>query len=127
MKVLALIAVAGTSLSAPLHEQVIDLLREQREPVTNVLPAIHPKRMTFNPEAPVPPQCYTRTEGRFNPCYVCHQDPMPGRENTLADGALQTEYAFSDVGVTNHWTNLFEDRSSAVSYTHLTLPTSFLV
>ena len=27
----------------------------------------------YNQEAPIPPQCYTRTEGDFNPCYTCHQ------------------------------------------------------
>ena len=43
----------------------------------------------YNPEAVIPPQCYTRTEGVFNPCYVCHQDHIPGRENRMNDSHLQ--------------------------------------
>lgn len=69
----------------------------------------------YNREAPVPPQCYTRTEGRHNPCYVCHQNAVPGRENTMNDGGLQEAYNFSDTGATNHWRNLFEDRSRRVA------------
>lgn len=83
--------------------------------MTNVLPSLHPKRTNFNDEAPIPPQCYTKHEQAFNPCYVCHQNHVPGRENTMNDGSLQLEYAFSDVGMTNHWQNLFEDRSAAVA------------
>lgn len=79
------------------------------------VPDVHPKRVMYNPEAPVPPQCYTRTEARHNPCYVCHQDPIEGRENVLADGDLQRDYAFSDLGMTNHWMNLHEDRSERVA------------
>ena len=30
----------------------------------------------------------------------------------MADADLQLEYSFSDVGMTNHWKNLFEDRSA---------------
>ncbi|MDJ0841925.1 MAG: hypothetical protein QNK37_35810 [Acidobacteriota bacterium] len=67
-----------------------------------------------NVEAIVPPQCYTKTESRFNPCYVCHQN-QDGRPNTMADGSLQLEYAFSDVGETNHWLNLFRDFTDAVA------------
>lgn len=67
----------------------------------------------LNLEATIPPQCYTKTEGRFNPCYTCHQlyDRQHPRFNQLDDGALQGDYGFSDVGVSNHWSNLFEDRS----------------
>ena len=62
-----------------------------------------------NVEAGIPPQCYTATEGSSNPCWVCH---TVGRApNTLDDAYLQGEYAFSDVGLTNHWTNLFVDRT----------------
>ncbi|MEQ8497579.1 MAG: hypothetical protein RLW42_25455, partial [Gammaproteobacteria bacterium] len=91
------------------------LLREHRDPVTRLLPDVHPRRTAFNAEAPIPPQCYTKTDGRFNPCYVCHQNQKPGRENAMNDGELQVEYAFSDVGMTNHWKNLFEDRTAAVA------------
>src|SRR5690606_15220231 len=68
-----------------------------------------------NPEAPVPPQCYTRTDGRHNPCYTCHQmydrsaDAEP-RMNELDDGGLQGGYLFSEEGLVNHWSNLFVDR-----------------
>lgn len=62
-----------------------------------------------NAEAVVPPQCYTKTEGQYNPCYVCHQTHLNGeRRNGMLDGGLQAAYAFSDVGTTNQWTNLFQ-------------------
>ena len=102
------------------HERVLELLRDQSAVVTSqalaeALPNLHPKQMAFNAEAPIPPQCYTDTAGTFNPCYVCHQNERPERENVMNDGSLQLEYAFSDVGMTNHWKNLFEDRSAAVA------------
>lgn len=58
--------------------------------------------------------CYTRTEGRHNPCYVCHQDQVPGRANWMNDADLQEAYSFSEVGKRNHWRNLFEDRRARV-------------
>lgn len=70
----------------------------------------------YNPEAPIPPQCYTRIEGRFNPCYVCHQTNEDAtRPNFMLDGGLQAEYAFSEAGLTNHHVNLFVDRSAEVA------------
>jgi hypothetical protein len=99
----------------PVHEQVLGILRTQKDVVTRPLPDLHPARTTFNAEAPIPPQCYTRTAGQFNPCYVCHQSRVEERENTMDDGHLQISYAFSDVGMTNHWENLFENRSEAVA------------
>ena len=69
----------------------------------------------YNPEAVIPPQCYTRTEGRFNPCYVCHQNHLPGRENRMNDAHLQRAYSFSDEGQTNRWRNLFEDRTERIA------------
>ncbi|MES9853258.1 MAG: hypothetical protein ABW170_15690 [Candidatus Thiodiazotropha sp. L084R] len=72
--------------------------------------------LLYNQEAIVPPQCYTKHEATHNPCMTCHQSYTFGsRPNTMDDGALQAEYSFSEVGVTNHWQNLFEDRSEAVS------------
>lgn len=71
----------------------------------------------FNLEAPVPPQCYTKTDGRHNPCFTCHQNydrSAQDRLNQLDDGHLQGDYGFSEVGVENHWTNLFEDRRAWV-------------
>jgi hypothetical protein len=69
----------------------------------------------YNREAPIPPQCYTRTESRFNPCYTCHQSYDDKRPNMMNDGFLQGSYAFSDLGVTNHWRNLFEDRRAYIA------------
>ncbi|KFE36425.1 hypothetical protein [Thioclava atlantica] len=70
----------------------------------------------YNAEAPVPPQCYTRIEGRYNPCYVCHQsNDDRTRPNFMQDGGLQAEYAFSEAGLTNHYANLFLDRSQQVA------------
>ena len=72
--------------------------------------------LTYNKEAVVPPQCYTKHEASFNPCMTCHQTyPFGSRPNSMNDGGLQFEYAFSDLGVSNHWLNLFEDRSDAVA------------
>ncbi|TVZ37331.1 hypothetical protein P886_1672 [Alteromonadaceae bacterium 2753L.S.0a.02] len=60
-----------------------------------------------NPEAVIPPQCYTKTEGAYNPCYICHQShPKGSRVNTLDDGELQGSYNFSAFGVKNRWSNL---------------------
>jgi hypothetical protein len=105
----------GGPANDPLHEKLLDSLREQRGAVSVELPDVHPVHTTFNAEAPIPPQCYTKTAGQYNPCYVCHQDARRGRENTMNDGSLQVGYAFSDVGMTNHWENLFEDRSERVA------------
>ena len=95
---------------------------ESQTPPASLLPEVAPRqRVTVtseritNPEAPVPPQCYTRTDGRHNPCYTCHQmydrsaDAEP-RMNELDDGGLQGGYLFSEEGLANHWSNLFVDR-----------------
>jgi len=69
-----------------------------------------------NREAVVTSMCYTKHNEQYNPCYVCHQDNIPdGRANKMDDGFLQNEYIFSDFGMTNHWTNLFKDRSTDVA------------
>lgn len=70
----------------------------------------------YNPESVIPPQCYTKTDGDKNPCYVCHQsytDPL--RPNFVKDASLQGNYEFSDEGMTNSWKNLFKDRSKEIS------------
>lgn len=90
---------------------------------TSLLPEVAEAQRTLvtnavltNQEAPIPPQCYTRTEGQHNPCYTCHQaydrsnTNLP-RANQLDDGGLQGDYLFSDEGMSNHWQNLFTDRS----------------
>lgn len=78
-------------------------------------PPVHPIHTVYNREAIIPPMCYTRTEGQHNPCYVCHQTKRPNRPNTMDDGELQRAYSFSELGGTNHWHNLFEDRRSRVA------------
>ncbi len=103
-----------TNADAPWFEQTLALLRGN-DAVIPPSVDVYPVRAMYNREAIIPPQCYTRTEGRYNPCYVCHQNERPGSENTMNDGDLQLAYSFSDAGMVNHWDNLFEDRSSAVA------------
>lgn len=98
----------------PVFQELLDHLRTLDD-VLPPVPDTHPVNAVYNAEAVVPPQCYTRTEARANPCYVCHQDELPGRENRMNDRDLQVAYSFSDVGMTNHWSNLFEDRSARVA------------
>jgi hypothetical protein len=110
---------------APYHEQILQALTEEptRDQVIPWRPdaALPDVVITSNREAPVPPQCYTDisegmgTEGMHNPCYVCHQNEIAGRENKQNDRDLQEAYSFSDAGLTNHWFNLFEDRSARVA------------
>ena len=69
----------------------------------------------MNAEATIPSQCYTDTQAVHNPCYTCHQVYKDERFNRLTDGGLQGSYMFSEVGETNHWTNLFVDRSDWVA------------
>jgi hypothetical protein len=70
----------------------------------------------YNPEAVVPPQCYTKHEGKFNPCYVCHQNHQAGeRLNAMNDQRLQSEYDFAEVALKNHWINLFIDRRPLIA------------
>ncbi|MEZ4451235.1 MAG: hypothetical protein R3B09_17280 [Nannocystaceae bacterium] len=66
-----------------------------------------------NLEASIPPQCYTRTGPRSNPCFACHT--AGHGDNGMSDWHLQGEYAFSDFGAVNHWTNLFVDRRPAIA------------
>jgi len=70
----------------------------------------------YNAESVIPPQCYTKTDGSNNPCYACHQSYKydEKRPNTMNDGGLQGEYEFSELGTTNHWKNLFVDRSELI-------------
>jgi len=115
LAIAAIAAARGSAEEKPNHARVIEYLRSNPGVVPDPMPEVHPFRTTFNHEAIIPPQCYTRTEGRFNPCYVCHQNQIAGRENTMNDADLQIAYSFSDVGMTNHWSNLFEDRSEEVA------------
>jgi hypothetical protein len=70
-----------------------------------------------NDEATIPPQCYTKTERRHNPCYTCHQSypESATRLNQMNDGGNQGEYSFSDVGQQNHWQNLFAEKAAFVA------------
>ena len=71
------------------------------------------RKQIDNPEAVIPSQCYTKTDGVSNPCYTCHT--RTNGRNEMGDHDLQREYAFSDFGLVNHWRNLFEDRSAAIA------------
>ena len=106
--------VAGADNDDPPYLRLLELLQTNRDVLPPKLPRVELFAM-YNSEAPVPPQCYTRTEGKYNPCYVCHQNAIPGRENAMNDGDLQAAYSFSDFGGVNHWRNLFEDRSKRVA------------
>jgi hypothetical protein len=69
-------------------------------------------RPRANLEAGVPAMCYTRTDGRFNPCYVCHTSA--DYPNLRDDAELQLAYAFSEEALDNGWRNLFRDRQRLV-------------
>ena len=87
----------------------------QSEAVVPPTPPGHPVATVYNREAIVPPQCYTQTGAMYNPCYTCHQDALPRRENVMNDADLQEAYSFSELGMSNHWKNLFEDRTKRVA------------
>lgn len=96
----------------PYHEQILEMAKHSDSVIAPSLNRVHPVTAVFNREAIIPPMCYTKTAGEYNPCYVCHQNPQPGRENQMNDGELQIAYSFSDLGMTNHWKNVFEDRTA---------------
>lgn len=99
---------------APLHQRLVEDLRRS----DSVFPPAmkeHPVSAVYNREAIVPPQCYTQRNGNYNSCYPCHQDAIPQRENVMNDADLQETYSFSELGMTNHWKNLFQDRSERVA------------
>jgi hypothetical protein len=104
---------AAAMLAAAAVATITPMLGDEPERTDSLTLAAEHK--IYNAEAVVPPQCYTRTFGKFNPCYTCHQT-YPGfeRPNYMSDGYLQGEYNFSDTALTNHWTNLFVDRSDEV-------------
>lgn len=71
---------------------------------------------TNNPVAYIPPQCYTnpKTDDTVhNPCYVCHTESK--RPNFLNDNDVQLSFSFPEPGAKNHWSNLFKDRTKAIS------------
>ncbi|MGI9508886.1 MAG: hypothetical protein ACR2QJ_06010 [Geminicoccaceae bacterium] len=94
---------ADTTLSIQRPGPVYPLKLDEQDLVTNA-------------EAVIPPQCYTRFFGKFNPCYTCHQTyDDRSRPNQMRDGRLQAAYNFSDAALTNHWSNLFLDRSKEIA------------
>ncbi len=103
----------ASAAETPLYRQILDSLKSG-DSVLPQLPPAAPVHTLYNAEGVVPPMCYTRTEVKNNPCYVCHQDGIEGRENVMNDADLQEAYSFSDVGMTNQWKNLFEDRRERV-------------
>lgn len=110
-----LVAQVASAQTAPLYEQILEHLRNDPDVILPWMPNAQDTATMYNREAPVQPQCYTDTGGVHNPCYVCHQNQIPGRENSMNDRDLQEAYSFSEVGLTNHWQNLFEDRSARVA------------
>jgi hypothetical protein len=104
---------AALDTESTAHERVLRQLVESDSVIPGA-PPVHPFRAVYNAEAIIPPMCYTRTEGRHNPCYVCHQDRVGDRPNRMNDADLQQAYSFSELGTKNHWSNLFEDRSARV-------------
>ena len=62
---------AATAEEAPLYQQILDTLKTT-DSVLPQLPNAAPVHTLYNAEGVVPPMCYTRTEIRNNPCYVCH-------------------------------------------------------
>ena len=90
------------------------------EPEAPALPAALrlKQQHTLNPNAFVPPQCYTETRdehGRVhNPCYTCH---VSSREpNYIDDGDVQLEYAFVPRARRNPWKNLFVDWTARIRH-----------
>jgi hypothetical protein len=110
-----LLSSTAIAQQVPVYQQILERLKSDVDVVLPWISSVHDTETMYNREAPVQPQCYTDTGGDHNPCYVCHQNRIPGRENTMDDRDLQEAYSFSDVGLTNHWLNLFEDRSERVA------------
>ncbi|MCG6863086.1 MAG: hypothetical protein LJE70_17705 [Chromatiaceae bacterium] len=75
------------------------------------------QRILRNETAHIPSQCYTKTKddggGVHNPCYACHTKSH--RPNYVNDGDLQLAHSFPLAAENNPWTNLFKDRSAAVT------------
>lgn len=113
------LVVAGMALFAGAGWAAADLASLGVEGLMRVRPpsrALAEADRFYNVEAVIPPQCYTKIEGVHNPCYVCHQTYADDtRPNYMRDGRLQEAYDFSDAALTNHWVNLFVDRSDDVA------------
>jgi hypothetical protein len=65
-----------------------------------------------NPDANIPPLCYTRSDGIANPCWTCHtHSKFP---NLADDWQLQQNYSFPETAKQNRWKNLFRSRGALV-------------
>ena len=102
-------ASASTEQSSSSISQATDL-KKTYNPLAY---ALETKKQVYNREAVIPPQCYTKTDSQFNPCWTCHT--REHQRNVKGDWVLQTAYAFSDEGLTNQWKNLFTDFSDVTA------------
>ena len=108
----ALVGFSGISKSEKINKGLLPSVAEN-----NII--IPTANGSLNEEAPIPSQCYTKTEGSNNPCYTCHQTydiskNKKYRTNLRNDGANQGIYTFSDEGEVNSWKNLFVNRKKWV-------------
>lgn len=73
----------------------------------------------YNQAAYVTTQCYTKTEGTngkaHNPCFSCHINNEEPNYTASDDYRLQASYEMSEYTSTNHFTNLFKDRTEQVA------------
>ncbi|MHC0053263.1 hypothetical protein [Actibacterium sp. D379-3] len=105
-----------TGTPAFASDDLATLTAEQLMALRPTSQAVEQAGRFYNVEGVIPPQCYTSIEGKYNPCYVCHQTyDDDARPNYMYDGALQEAYNFSDAALTNHWVNLFVDRTADVA------------
>ncbi|WMN62298.1 hypothetical protein NI389_19610 (plasmid) [Pseudoalteromonas xiamenensis] len=119
---LRLIPLALVAILTGCTEPVIELASAQSLNLDEHSPQFSAKAYiehneVYNAESVIPPQCYTKTDGVHNPCYACHQTYSKDTErpNQMRDGDLQGTYEFSDLGIKNHWRNLFIDRTELIS------------
>ncbi|MCF2857773.1 hypothetical protein L1286_09840 [Pseudoalteromonas sp. SMS1] len=119
----AIMVLTGCTDSAPQQSKILPTTTQQEVLGTPYKPgddipatAYIEHDEVYNPESVIPPQCYTKTDGVNNPCYACHQSyhEQKNRPNVMNDGDLQGDYDFSDLGLTNHWKNLFIDRTELI-------------
>jgi len=70
-----------------------------------------------NEAAYLPAQCYTKTKRSnneiYNSCYTCHTKGF--RPDFINDDDLQLEFSFPAYAETNHWLNLFKDRTQGIA------------
>lgn len=108
---------ANPVVEKPLEIKAVQPLLKDEQLLKSTSQDWEIKGRVYSKEAVIPPQCYTKTEGRFNPCMTCHQTYLEDkwRPNYMMDAHLQGDYSFSDIGTTNHWKNLFVDRREMIA------------